>query len=100
MNANVKFMLGLRRLIIELNSGRKLIKALELKELLLKNVQYLPDSDVTIDFVDSLFRLCEEFNSLAVEAFYISSCLFYGHIMDIHSKDVFLSERKALIMIS
>lgn len=99
MNANVRFMLNLRRLIIELNSDRKLINALELKELLLKNVQYLPDSDVTIDFVDSLFRLCEEFNSLAVEAFYVSSCLFYEHIMDILPKDVFLSERKVFIII-
>lgn len=96
MNANVKFMLNLRRLIIELNSDRKLINALELKELLLKNVQYLPDSDVTIDFVDSLFRLCEEFNSLAVEAFYVSSCLFYEHIMDILPKDVFFIGKESV----
>lgn len=89
MNENVNFMLNLRRLIIALNNDRKLINALELKELLIKNVQYLPDSNETIVFIDALFMLCEEFNSLAVGEFYVSSCAFYEHIMDIPPKDIF-----------
>ncbi|MCS2162949.1 hypothetical protein MUU47_17835 [Scandinavium sp. H11S7] len=89
MNGNVRFMLNLRYLFLALNSDRKLTSALELKELLINNIEHLPDSDTTIAFIDSLFVLCEEFSSPAVGVFYTSACDFYEYIMDINPKDVF-----------
>lgn len=89
MNSNVKFMLNLRFFILALYNNQDVSNALELKEFLLDNCHHLPDGDATVAFIDALFMLCEFFHADCIDSFYMTSCNFYGYMMDIKTKDVF-----------
>ena len=82
-------MLNLRRLILALHSNRDLDNALELKEFLLSNNNHLIESNITINFIESLCLLCEEFHAHSVENFYSISCDFYAYMLDIKPKDIY-----------
>lgn len=94
MNRYVDFMLCLRRVVLKLNDDKKEIYALMMKELLIKNSDFLPENCTAIDFIDEVFLLCEEFDVSSLCGFYFTACDFYSMMLDQKAMDVFFIGNK------
>ncbi|WP_347290191.1 hypothetical protein [Kluyvera georgiana] len=89
MNRFVNFLLDLRRLILLLNNNRTLTNGIILKEFILDNVEFLDNTTETINFIDAIYYLCEDFDAGNVDSLYKIGCAFYFSILSNNIIDVY-----------